>query len=166
MVMSAGGDAEAQIMFEDITPKSNVNVRTNIEPKGIHMAPPERMTAPPSMPSAPMTQPKQHVIAPPPIVMSPIARTNIRPKTIQMNQPTFNPMVKDNIVPQQIRTTPMDYTLAPVPMEKMSPPLQPVPHWAFNPAMEGTPPVTIPYNTSIRTEEMPPARAGLHPMAW
>ena len=165
--MSIGGDAEAQIVFESITPKSNVNVRNNIEPKGIHMEPPEQMMAPPSEPSASMTLPKQHVITPPPIIMSPISRTNIRPKTIQMNQPTFNPMVKDNITPQQIRTAPMDYTLAPVPINETSPPLQPVPHWAFNPAMEGTPPPdTIPYNTSIRTDDMPPARAGLHPMAW
>lgn len=161
--MSACGEVEAQIMFEDIHPKSSVNVRTDIKPKGIHMAPQERMSVP-SKPSAPMTRPKQHVIAPNRIMMQPIQGNNIRPKTIQMNRKTFNPMVKSNIRPQQIRTDPMIRTILPGRKMNLPPSIQPA-HWSFNPTLRGKPPISIPYDTSIRTPKIPPART-MHPMAW
>lgn len=169
MMMSACGELEAQIMFEDIRPKSTTNVKTDIRPKGIHMAPMQRMRAP-SKPSAPMPRFKQHNIAPDRIMKSPIQRTNIRPKTIRMNKMTFNPMVKTNIRPQEIRTDTLIRTISPGRKMSLPPPIQPA-HWSFNPTLRGHAPPSIPYNSSIRApmrdynspyhKDVP-----MHPMAW
>lgn len=175
LTVAAGGELRAQIMFEDIRPNTTP-VKTSIRPKQISTAPLQGMAVP-SKVSAPMPQFKQHVIRPAPISRAPtIQRTNIQRNTIRTNnrQITFNPMVKNNIRPQAIRRNPLIATVSPgrkiekpVPIEHS--------HWAFNPVMQGKPPSTIRYDTSIRLpmpdynspyhQDIRPAQVA-HPMLW
>jgi hypothetical protein len=171
MMLSACPEAEAQIVFENLTPKSTVDERTNIAPKNIPMAPMERMQAP-SKPSAPMPGFQQNVIAPRPIMKSPIQFSNMRSNSIRtnMNKITFTPMVKDYIKPQPIHMDYMVRTIEPGKKMALPPPIEPA-HWAFNPTLRGDQQAEIRYDTSIRTpmkdynspyhKDIP-----LHPMAW
>lgn len=172
LALTLCGELQAQILFEDLhstTPTMN----GSIGKKSINMAPMQGMVKP-SKPSAPMPHFKNSVIRPDRIMMSPIQRDNLRQGELKMNQITFNPMVKTNIKPQQIRNTML---LPPPPtMKKMSlpPPIE-KPHWSFNPTLEGHVHATTRFDSSIRAPmrdydspyhpDVPPIKV-MHPMAW
>lgn len=174
LTVAVGGELRAQITFEDLH-STTTPVKTRIRPVEINRAPMQRM-AKPSKPSAHMPHFKQHVIRPTPINTSPIQRNNIQRNTIKKDnrQITFNPMVKNNIRPQAIKRTPQFANVVPGQRIEKPVPIQKA-HWAFNPSLQGKPPTTIRYDTSIRLpmpdynspyhQDIRPPQVA-HPIAW
>lgn len=171
LAVSARGELRAQIMFEDIRPDPTVG--RDITPKGIHMAPLSPMAVP-SKPSAPMPHFKQHVIAPDRIQKTFIQKDNLRPERIQMNEITFNPMVKTDIKPREIRMNTLVESISPGRDLAPPPPIEKT-HWIFNPTFQGDARPSIRFSSTIKAprfdynspyhKDIPPQTL-MHPMAW